>query len=71
MSLEYYGYPEDYLDKYTQRIRAVTAKGILAAAKKYWVPERLQFVVVGKEKDFDVQLRDFGPVQKADLSIRE
>src|SRR5690606_41858565 len=38
---DFQGYPEDYLEKYIERIRAVTVDEMKAVAKKYIHPERL------------------------------
>lgn len=45
--LALYGLPEDYYDRYRERVRALTADQILSAAQKYLHPESLQMVVVG------------------------
>src|SRR5262249_18383769 len=39
--------PEDYWQKYTRRVRAVTAEEIQRVARKYLQPERFVFLVVG------------------------
>lgn len=39
--------PDDYYDRYRERVRAITTADILAAAQKYLHPEALQMVVVG------------------------
>lgn len=71
MTLEYYGYPPDYLETYVDKISRVSAGDVLAAAKQYLHPEKMTLVVVGNQKDFDAKLEDFGRVTKADLAIRE
>ena len=42
-----YELPEDYYDRYRERVRAMTADQILSAAQTYLHPESLQMVVVG------------------------
>src|SRR3989442_5685078 len=41
------GLPNDYLEKYTARLRAVEPDQVLAASRKYIVPENSAIVVVG------------------------
>ena len=71
MSLDYFGYPPDYLDTYTDKIAAVTADDVLEAARKYLKPGSFKIVVVGDEKDFDEPLSKFGSVEKLDIRIPE
>ena len=68
MSLEYFGFPGDYLDTYVRNIFLVTKADVLRAAKKYIRPDKLEIMVVGDGKDFDVPLSTFGAV--ADISIK-
>jgi len=42
-----YQLPDDYYDQYRERIRAITADQILAAAQQHLHPDALQMVVVG------------------------
>ncbi len=44
---EYTGRPDDYWQKYTKNIEAVTPDAVLQAAKKYLHQEKLVFLVVG------------------------
>ena len=46
-SLVVYGLPDDYFDRYRERIRAVTGEAVLDAARRHLHPERLQVTVVG------------------------
>jgi zinc protease len=39
--------PEDYYDRYRERVRALTAEQILSAARTYLHPDELQMIVVG------------------------
>jgi len=45
--LVFYQLPDDYYDRYRERIRAITAEQILAAAQHHLHPDALQMVVVG------------------------
>jgi zinc protease len=67
MQLEYDGMPEDYLEKYPQRIAAITLEGLDRVVEKYLHPEKSLLVVVGKEEDFDQPLSSFGPVNRVTL----
>lgn len=67
MKLEYDGLPEEYLDKYEQRIAAITLDDLKRVAQKHLHPDRALLLVVGKEKDFDQPLSSFGPVERVIL----
>jgi len=67
MQLFYDGQPEDYLEKYPQRLGAVTLEDLDRAAEKYLHPESALLVVVGKEENFDGPLSSFGTVKRIDL----
>jgi len=65
--LEYYGYPEDYLEKYRENIAKVTKMDILHAAQKYLHPEAFKLVVIGDAAKFDQSLATLGNVRELDL----
>lgn len=65
--LEFYGYQPDYLERYRERIAAVTREDLLQAAKKHLHPEAFKLVVVGDQKRFDKPLSSFGTVTTLDL----
>ena len=67
MQLFYDGQPEDYLEKYPQRLGAVTLEDLDRAAEKHLHPESALLVVVGKEENFDGPLSSFGTVKRIDL----
>jgi zinc protease len=62
--LEYYGYPEGYLENYRQNIAKVTKKDVLRVARKYLHPDKMILLVVGDEKKFDKPLATFGEVRE-------
>lgn len=68
MSLEYYGFPEDYLEQYRANVAKVTEEDVLRVAKKYLHPDRLIIMVVGDEARFDKPLSAFGKVEEIVLS---
>jgi zinc protease len=39
--------PDDYYDRYRERVRAVTTAGVLRAAQRHLHPDELRVVVVG------------------------
>jgi predicted Zn-dependent peptidase len=65
--LEYYGYPDGYLERYRDNIAKVTATDILNAARKYLHPEAFKLVVIGDETKFDQPLATLGKVRELDL----
>lgn len=62
--LEFYGYQSDYLDRYRERIAAVTREDVLRAARKHLRPEAFQLVVVGDAKSFELPLTSIGKVRE-------
>jgi predicted Zn-dependent peptidase len=56
----YYGYPDDYLATWRDRLQAVTRADIMRAAKRLVHLDRLVVLVVGDEKSFDRPLADLG-----------
>lgn len=67
MKLEYDGLPEEYLEKYQQRIAAITRQDLERVAQKHLHPDQTLLLVVGKEEDFDQPLSSFGPVERVIL----
>ncbi len=65
--LEFYGYPADYLDRYRDRIAAVTREELLRAARKHLHPDAFKLVVVGDQQRFDTPLTRFGKVTTLNL----
>ncbi|ALC17062.1 putative Zn-dependent peptidase [Desulfuromonas soudanensis] len=49
MRLDYYGYPEGYLETFRDRVAAVTAADVLAAARARLHPETQTLVLVGDQ----------------------
>ncbi len=65
--LEFYGYEPDFLDRYRERIGAVTREDLLCAARKHLHPEAFKLVVVGDKDQFDKPLSNFGKVTTLEL----
>lgn len=62
MTLEYYGLPEDFLERFRDSVAKVTKEDIRRVAEKYIRPGSLTILAVGREKDFDKPLSAFGKV---------
>ncbi len=67
VELEFFGYPEDYLDTYEENIAAVTGEDVLRAAKKHLHPDKLVILVVGDDAGFDKPLSTFGDVTTIEI----
>ncbi|MFQ6069843.1 MAG: M16 family metallopeptidase [Candidatus Aminicenantales bacterium] len=65
----YFDYPLNFVEKLKERVEKVTAEDVLRVAKKYLHPDKVQILVVGKEKDFDKPLSTLGEVTEIDISI--
>jgi len=68
--LEYYGFTEDYLDHYIERISAVTKEDVRRVAKTYLHPDRTIIVVVGNERLFDKAPEGRGKPRQISLEIQ-
>ncbi len=70
-TLEFYGYPADFLAKYRAGIEAVTIADLERVAKKYIDPAKLAVLVVGNEEQFGTPLTDLkmGPSHPVDITI--
>jgi zinc protease len=58
--------PADYLETYREKIRALTAADLLAAARKYFDSANMQIVVVGDRALIEEQARLFGEIEVFD-----
>jgi len=69
--LEFYGYPEDYLETYRAALEKVTVADLERVAKKYVHPDKLAVLVVGKGDEIKPGLDELkmGPVQTVDITI--
>lgn len=71
MTYEFYGYPPDFLERFPEQIKKVTADDVDRVARKYVHKDQLKVLVVGNSKEFDRDLSTFGKVTKVDISIPE
>ncbi|MFH2013124.1 MAG: pitrilysin family protein [Pseudomonadota bacterium] len=67
ITIDYDNLPEDFLEKYQKNILRVTLNDIKRVAKRYLHPDSSILVVVGKSKDFDRPLSEFGKVHEIEL----
>jgi predicted Zn-dependent peptidase len=65
--LEYYGFPDRYLENFRDNISKVTRDDILRVARKHLHPEALTIMVVGDDSKFDQPLSTFGEVKEIKL----
>ena len=72
MRLDYYVYPQGYLEDYRQLIQAVTIADVQRVAQKYLHPDQLQIVLVGDSQQYREGILQLGiPVQEVDLNKGE
>jgi len=67
MTSQYYGLPLDYWDKYADRIAAVDAAAVQAAAKKFVDLNHMQWVAVGDAKQIQTVLAKYGDVKVVEV----
>jgi zinc protease len=63
VDLDIYGLPEDSLDTFRSRVRAVTPEDVARVAREYVHPERAAIIVVGPAKELAPQLEGLGPIE--------
>jgi zinc protease len=63
VNLDIYGLPEDSLDTYRSRIRAITAEDVARLALALLHPDRAAIVLVGPAESLVPQLQDLGPIE--------
>ncbi len=56
------GLPNEYLERYTERVRSVTPEQIRGVAEKYMAPDKAAIVVVGDASKIATSLAKFGTV---------
>lgn len=68
MRLDFYDYPEGYMESYRQRISEVSAEDVQRVARTYLRPEQLQIVLVGDSELFVDQLDELDlPIEEVQL----
>jgi predicted Zn-dependent peptidase len=58
--------PDDYLETYRAKVRAITPDDLLATARKYFDSANMQMVVVGDRMQIETQAALFGEVEVYD-----
>ena len=71
MTLNYYGYPNDYIPQYQKALQSVTRADVLRVAKQYLNPANLTMVVAANPTMLGEPLERLGTVTKLDLAIPE
>jgi predicted Zn-dependent peptidase len=66
MTVQYYGLPSDYWDQYADRITAVDAAAVQAAARKFVDLAHMQWICVGDRRQIQETLAKYGPVTVVD-----
>ena len=69
VTLAFYGYPADTLEKYKSGIEKVTAADVSRVANKYIDPSKLAIIVVGNEAQIKPKLDALGTVTNLDITI--
>jgi zinc protease len=69
MAYEFYGYPQDYLEKFRLGVEKVTPADVARAASRYLHKEKLAILVVGNPAEFDKPLSSLGAVTSIDITI--
>ena len=68
LTVDYFGFPEDYWDNYTDTIGKVDAAAVQQAAKKYIDLPHLQIVAVGDAQQIKPALDKYGKVVVTDAN---
>ncbi len=69
VTLAFYGYPADFLEKYRDGIARVTAADVTRVANKYIDVSKLAILVVGNKTEIQPPLSELGKVTDLDITI--
>ena len=69
VTLAFYGYPPDYLEKYKDGIERVTSADVSRVANKYIDVSKLAILVVGNKPQIQPPLSTLGKVTDLDITI--
>ena len=69
VTLAFYGYPADFLEKYETGVQKVTAADVTRVANKYVDASKLAIVVVGNQSELGTPLAGLGTVSNLDIAI--
>jgi zinc protease len=63
VNLDVYGLPEDSLDTFRTRVRAVSQQQVATLARELLHPERAAIVLLGPAEELLPQLEDLGSIE--------
>jgi len=71
MTYDFYGIPEDFLEKEKEGVENLSAEDVMKASQEFLSPENMVILVVGDDEDFDEPLENLGlgPVTEVDITI--
>ena len=69
VTLAFFGYPKDFLEKYKTGIEAVTAADVSRVANKYIDASKLAILVVGNQSQMTTPVSTLGKVTQLDITI--
>jgi zinc protease len=69
ITLAFYNYPPDFLEKYKDGIERITSPDVTRVANKYIDVSKLAIVVVGNASEITPSLSTLGPVTNVDIAI--
>jgi zinc protease len=65
MRLDFYDYPDDYLESYRDKVEALSLADIQQAARDHLQPAQMSIVLIGNEQEFEAPLTTLGfPVER-------
>jgi zinc protease len=70
MRYEYFGYPQDFIFQYQNKVKTTTIAAVQKVAQKYLDPKRIVTLIVGNSKEIQPPLSSLGKdVKSVDISI--
>jgi zinc protease len=69
VTLAFFGYPKDFLEKYKTGIEAVTSADVARVANKYIDASKLAILVVGNQSQMTTPVSTLGKVTTLDITI--
>jgi zinc protease len=69
VTLAFYGYPSDFLERYKEGIERVTAADVSRVANKYVDQSKLGTVIVGNQSEIKPPLSELGKVTELEITI--
>ncbi len=69
VTLAFYGYPVDFLERYRTGVEKVTSADVARVAQKYIDPAKLAILVIGNGQQINPPLKELGAVRTLDITI--